>query len=133
MKRLLDIMKLLASHNLAFRCQDETPNSNNSGKCHTVLHFLAKHDPVIDSLLSSLLSKPKSVSYLSRDVQNEFISLMAKHVRNQILAEIRASKYYAVMFDPTPDISHSEQLSAVIRYVKNYCNHLLLSTAIITR
>ena len=59
LKRLLDIIKLLASPNLAFRCHDETPNSNKSGKCLAVLHFFAKYDPIIDSHLSSLLSNPK--------------------------------------------------------------------------
>ena len=122
LKRLRDVIKLLASQSLAFRGHDETPNSNNSGKFLAVLHFIARYDPIIDSHLSSLFSNSQSVSYLSHDVQNEFISLMAKLVRNQILTEIRASKYQGIMLDPTPDISHSEQLSEVIRYVKIVCN-----------
>ena len=87
-----------------------------------MLYFLAKHDLVIDSNLSSLLINATSVSYLSHDVQNECISLMAKYVRNQVLAEIKLSKYYVIMFDPTRDICHSEQLSEVIGYVKMDCN-----------
>ena len=118
MKRLLDVIKLLTSQNVVLRGHDETPNSNNSGKCLAVLYFLAKYDPIINSHLSSLLNNPKSVSYLAHDVQNEFISLMVKHVRNQIVAEIKASTYYGIMFYPTSDISHSAQLSEVIRYVK---------------
>ena len=35
-----------------------------------------------------------------------------------ILAEIRNAKYFGILFDTTPDISHKEQASEVIRYVK---------------
>ena len=42
LKRLLDVIKLLESQNLAFRFHDKTPNSNNSGKYLAVLYFLAK-------------------------------------------------------------------------------------------
>ena len=61
LKRLRDVIKLLASQSLAFRGHDETPNTNNSGKCLAVLHFLTKHDPIIDSHLSSLLRNTTSV------------------------------------------------------------------------
>ena len=32
--------------------------------------------------------------------------------------EIREAKYFGILFDSTPDISHTEQLSEVIRYVR---------------
>lgn len=34
------------------------------------------------------------------------------------LKQIKDAKYYAIMFDCTPDISRKEQMSQVIRYVK---------------
>lgn len=43
---------------------------------------------------------------------------MANTVRNSILNDIKEAKYYTIMFDCTPHVSHSEQISQVIRYVK---------------
>jgi hypothetical protein len=55
---------------------------------------------------------------LSPKIQNEFITLIAKNVRSTILNQIREAKYYSIMFDTTPDVSHIEQMSQVVRYVQ---------------
>ena len=52
------------------------------------------------------------------DIQNELITLLATAVRGKILNEIREAKYFGILFDSTPDISYTEQLSEVIRYVR---------------
>ena len=57
------------------------------------------------------------VSYLSPQSQNEFINLIGDHIRKTIVERINKAKYIAIMFDSTPDISHTEQMSQVIRYV----------------
>ncbi|XP_071035681.1 zinc finger MYM-type protein 1-like [Parasteatoda tepidariorum] len=50
-------------------------------------------------------------------IQNEFIHLLASTVRNQLINDIKRNKYYGLLFDSTPDISHREQMSQVARYV----------------
>ena len=62
---------------------------------------------------------PHSVSYLSHDIQNEFLSLLAGAVRDKIIKEIKEAKYIGILYDSTPDVSHTEQLSQVIRYVQS--------------
>ena len=42
---------------------------------------------------------------------------MAAKVKAAIVEEIKKSKYYAVSIDSTPDISHVDQLTVIIRYV----------------
>ena len=54
--------------------------------------------------------------YLSWQSQNEFINLGAKNVLDEILSEIGKSYYYGLIVDTTPDVSHTEQLTFVIRY-----------------
>ena len=57
-------------------------------------------------------------SYLSPQIQNELIGLLSENVRNTILKKIKKSKYYGILYDSTPDVSHREELSQIIRYVE---------------
>ena len=58
--------------------------------------------------------------YLSWQTQNEFINICAKKVLDEILSEIEKSYYYGLIVDGTPDVSHTEQITFVIRYA--VCN-----------
>ena len=42
---------------------------------------------------------------------------MAEKVRSTIFVQIKTAKYFSIMFDCTPDISHQEQMCEIIRYV----------------
>ena len=59
-----------------------------------------------------------TLSYLSPMVQNEFIELLANQVRQKIVEEIKDAKYYAILFDSTPDLSHTDQMSQILRFVQ---------------
>ncbi|GBP15647.1 Zinc finger MYM-type protein 1 [Eumeta japonica] len=56
-------------------------------------------------------------SYLSKTICEEFIHLIASSILNQIICEIKRCKYYSVSLDSTPDISHVDQLTLIVRYV----------------
>lgn len=118
LRRVLDVIKLLCMQNLPLRGHVESLDSANPGNFLATLNFLATYDPVISRHLSNTRENPGAVSYLSHDIQNEFISLLADTVRQKILQEIRDAKYFGILFDATPDVSHTEQLSEVIRYVR---------------
>ncbi|CAI6357655.1 unnamed protein product [Macrosiphum euphorbiae] len=42
---------------------------------------------------------------------------MGQQVKQEILNRINKSKYFSILFDCTPDVSHQEQLTEIIRYV----------------
>lgn len=42
---------------------------------------------------------------------------MAEKVKFQIISKIKKAKYYSILHDCTPDVSHQGQLSVVIRFV----------------
>lgn len=57
-------------------------------------------------------------NYLSSTICDEFIELMANKILTQIKDEIKISKYYSIIVDSTPDISHTDQLTFVTRYIQ---------------
>ena len=62
-------------------------------------------------------SHTNATTFLSGKIQNEFIELLGNEVRQSILHRVKKSKYYGMMFDTTPDVSHNEQMSQVLRFV----------------
>ncbi|KAJ8043424.1 Zinc finger MYM-type protein 1 [Holothuria leucospilota] len=58
-----------------------------------------------------------NASYLSPQIQNEFISTLASNVRSSIISEVKSAHYYGVILDSTIDISHVDQFSVCLRYV----------------
>ena len=60
-------------------------------------------------------------TYLSPQIQNEYMCLLSKEIQQTIIAEIKKSKYFILVVDKTPDISNIEQITVVFRYV-NFLN-----------
>ncbi|XP_043276006.1 zinc finger MYM-type protein 1-like [Venturia canescens] len=117
--RLLDITLFLAKQNLAFRGHEEGDTSMNKGNFLELVQLLSKYDAVLKEHLLSLEHSPfPKVSYLSPEIQNEFISVLSNHVKCTLIEEIKSARYFGMIFDSTPDVSHTDQMSQVIRFVK---------------
>uniref|UniRef100_A0A9J8AEH3 TTF-type domain-containing protein n=1 Tax=Cyprinus carpio carpio TaxID=630221 RepID=A0A9J8AEH3_CYPCA len=56
-------------------------------------------------------------SYLGHHVQNELIDLLSSKIISAIVDDIKQAKFFSIILDCTPVISHTEQLSVVIRVV----------------
>lgn len=64
--------------------------------------------------LRRVTSKEIHNHYWGNVIQNELISLTEKQVKIAILAKAKEAKYFSVILDCTPDVSHTEQLSLTI-------------------
>lgn len=124
LKRVLCCIKYLAKQNLALRGHRESTTETekreshrNAGNLIELLKLVAEFDPVMKGHLLYVQQNPGSTTYLSPEIQNEFIQLLASTVREKLVYDIQRAKYYGIMFDSTPDAAHQEQMSETIRYV----------------
>jgi hypothetical protein len=116
--RVVEVVKFLSTRGLAFRGSHEVFGSNNNGNYLGILELLAQYDPFLREHITRYGNKGSgNTSYLSKDVCNEVLHLMEKKVLEIIMEQIKSAKYYSIIIDSTPDISHVDQLTVVIRYV----------------
>ena len=67
-------------------------------------------------LIESWLSK-KTNNYLSHQIQNECLQIMALQILRQVSKNISDSACYTIMADECPDIANKEQFTICIRWV----------------
>ena len=59
----------------------------------------------------------KDYKYISNESQNEFIAKCSDLVKQHVLGERKSAKYYALIVDCSPDSSHVEQTTFILRYL----------------
>ncbi|XP_067130995.1 LOW QUALITY PROTEIN: zinc finger MYM-type protein 1-like [Centruroides vittatus] len=118
LKIVLNCVMFCATNNLALRGThgNSTENNVNRGIFYNLIELVSKYDITLKTIFDKRTKG--QVSYLSPKIQNEFIFLLASKVRNKIINNIKRAKYFSIIIDSTPDISHKEQVCQIIRYVK---------------
>ena len=110
---LLNCCRYLCRQCLTFRgSKDEF-----EGNFNQLLHLLARWVPIIEYWFSSARLRPYKITYLRNSSQNEYINLIGDKGGKLIAEEIASAKFFAVVADTTPDKSHRDQISLVIRYI----------------
>lgn len=117
LKRLMGIILYLAQNNLALRGNSDKLFTPNNGKYLSLIELFAQFDPVMQEHINRILRGEVKDHYCGKNIANEFLALMAERVKLDILSRIKNSKYYSIIADCTPDVSHYEQLSLIVRYV----------------
>ena len=115
--RVVVVVKTLSRNSLSFCGTNEKIYEKNNGLFCQLIEFVAEFDPIMQEHFRRVVNKEIQHHYLSHKIQNELISLLAKEIKEKLLKKILRAKYFSVILDCTPDLSHEEQMSIVIRCV----------------
>lgn len=122
LQRILSVVLLLAERGLPFRGESSKIGDTNNGNFLGILELLSKYDPLLREHVTKVRQsqeegKGLQAHYLSPESQNDFIEACSARVTQAILEERKRSKYFGLLADATPDMSHTEQTTFVLRYV----------------
>jgi Domain of unknown function (DUF4371) len=111
------IILTLAVLSLPFRehCEHVGAGQCEGGNFLGFVAMQAKFDPVSQTVLNF----PARVTrLLSASIQNEIILLITNNLRMSLVSAIQRSPFYSVIVDNTSDITRTDQVSVVIRWVE---------------
>ena len=118
LERIVAVISFIAERGLAFRGDEEIIGSAHNGNYLGILELLAKFDPFLQEHLKNYAQKGTgTTSYLSHSICDEFIALLAQEVTAKIIEELKEHIFFSISLDSTPDMSHVDQLTMIVRYV----------------
>ncbi|KAK4884273.1 hypothetical protein RN001_000544 [Aquatica leii] len=131
LRQLVEITLYLAENNIAFRGSSSKVFTKNNGNFLGLVQLLGKFDAVLLEHLRKVTYRETKFYLLSVSIQNEIINMLGSKVKESIIKKIK-TKYFSVIFDCTPDISHKEQTSLTIRYVSKKSDDINIEESFIT-
>ena len=81
---------------------------------------------ILRTLRDHLTHAPRNAKYMSPMIQNELIKLIGLEIRDSILKDVRAAKWYSIMADESTDSATVEQMSLCIRFFDDTLNEPLI-------
>lgn len=112
------VVRHLSERGLAFRGHTEIIGRSDNGNFLGTLEVISEFDPFLKAHMEKFGNAGKGTpSYLSSTICQEFIELMGGQVLAEMISQIKTAKYFSISVDSTPDVTHTDQLTFIIRYI----------------
>ena len=116
-KKLMDCVAYCQVGGIALRGHDETEISENPGNFLRTVTLLAKHVPEFKEQLKKRKNTKKE--WLSPLMQRDLAKAIVQVVLELITEEVGTDRIYAILADECTDVTGSELMTVVIRYVSS--------------
>lgn len=117
MKATIDVIIFLIENELPFRGNWDDEDHNENGVFRHLFEFKLKDN---EELRNSEKAMPRNATYMSPEIQNELIDIIAKIVQQDVVNDINSSdvEYFTLLVDGTKDRANEECISIAARYIK---------------
>lgn len=115
-RAVVEVLRFTCCQNIAQRGHREDNESVNRGNFLELLSLLSNFDEIVKKKIADL---PGNAKYTHHDIQNEIINIMANMIKVEISDEIKNADHFSLLVDETKDVSKTEQISIVARYLHN--------------
>ena len=116
MKRIISVIKFLASHYLAFLGQADKLFSKGNGNFLGLIKMITEFYAILQEHLRKIKSHKVSDQCLNKKIQNQIIQRLASEIKKSIISNYQNAKYYSVIVDCTTEVAHQEQLTLTFRF-----------------
>ena len=134
LRTLAEILLLCGKQDIPLRGHREHDPLLNRGNFLEILQTVSLHDQIIKEKIET---GPRNAIYTSPGIQNSLLKILGDMIRKSVCDGVKEAKMFSLLVDETKDVSKTEQVSIVVRFVDikgSICEHFLtfIDTAVLT-